>query len=113
MRALVVCAKPSVGICPAPIVAFLNLLRVAGDQCFAPLGSPATPRPDLALTMACGEFSDADKLAEVRRQLATWRKTYPHAIRQGMITPHEVAHRLRLWEAIEADYVARKGFVAA
>lgn len=62
------------------------------------------------------EFSDAQKLAEVRRQLATWRKTYPRAIRQGTVSPHEAAAHLRLWESIEADYLARCApvpFVAA
>jgi len=63
-----------------------------------------------------GEFSDAQKLAEVRRQLLTWRRTYPRAIRQGLVSPHAAALHLRLWEAIEADYAARlepARFVAA
>jgi len=61
-------------------------------------------------------FSDVEKLAEVRKQLALWRRTHPRAIRQGMISPHEAAHHLRIWEAIEADYAARcepARFVAA
>lgn len=54
-----------------------------------------------------GEFSDAQKLAEIRRQLGNLRRVYPHMIRDGTSSPHSAAHHLRLWEAIEADYVAR------
>lgn len=70
-----------------------------------------TREPD----MTSIDFSDAEKLAEIRRQLALWRKTYPRAIRQGLLSPHAAAFQLRLWEAIEADYAARikSTFVAA
>jgi len=60
-------------------------------------------------------FSDAEKLAEVRVQLRMLRGTYPRMIRRGHISPHEAGQRLRLWEAIEADYAkaAAQEFVAA
>ena len=60
-------------------------------------------------------FSDAEKLAEVRVQLRMLRGTYPRMIKRGHVAPHEAAQRLRLWEAIEADYAQRaaQDFVAA
>jgi hypothetical protein len=61
------------------------------------------------------EFSDAQKLAEIRTQLLLLRRSYPGMIKRGVVSPHEAAVRLRLWEAIEADYSerAQPAFVAA
>jgi hypothetical protein len=61
------------------------------------------------------EFSDLQKLAEVRRHLVMLRRNFPRAIAKRQIAPHEAAHTLRVWEAIEADYTERvaPNFVAA
>jgi hypothetical protein len=61
------------------------------------------------------DFSDVQKLAEVRRHLLMLRRTYPRAISKGHVAPHEAADALRVWEAIEGDYAERVGssFVAA
>src|SRR4030095_663806 len=69
---------------------------------FAPMGSRG-----LAGFVWSGNmpnFSDADKLAEIRRELALRRRTYPIAIKRKMLSPHAAAYHLRVFEAIEADY---------
>lgn len=82
---------------------------------FAPMGSRGLAGFVCLVGIMPSRFSDAEKLAEIRRELVLRRRTYPIAIKRKLLSPHAAAHHLRVFEAIEADYEARVSprFVAA
>lgn len=49
-------------------------------------------------------ISRADKLKELRREIAFRRNVYAKKVREHTMAPHEADARIRVMEAIAADY---------
>lgn len=49
-------------------------------------------------------FSDADKFAEAKRELAMRRRVYPNLVGRGKLSQADADRRIALMEAIMEDY---------
>lgn len=52
-------------------------------------------------------YSDAEKLAEVRRELAMRRRVYPERVAAGRMPERTAARNIAIMEQIAADYEAK------
>lgn len=52
-------------------------------------------------------FSDIDKLAEVKRELAQRRRVYPRLIEAGKMSPATADRQIAILESVQVDYEAR------
>jgi hypothetical protein len=49
-------------------------------------------------------ISTADKLAEIKREIAVRRNAYPKWVEAGRLTQQKSDYQLRVMQAIQADY---------
>ena len=54
-------------------------------------------------------FTAAEKLAEVRRELAMRRRVYPRLVDGGKLTQAESDRQIAIMEAVAVDYERRAG----
>lgn len=52
-------------------------------------------------------ITTADKLKEIKRELAQRRRVYPRLIEKGSITPEAAARQTEIMQAIADDYEQR------
>lgn len=52
-------------------------------------------------------FTDADKLKEIRRELAQRKRVYPRLIEKGSLTQAAADRQTAILAAVEADYAAK------
>lgn len=52
------------------------------------------------------QFTNADKLAAVQRELRFRRRVYADRVAHGKMKPSAMDHQIGVFEAIEADYTA-------
>jgi hypothetical protein len=57
--------------------------------------------------MSAPDISDADKLAEIERELRMRRQVFGGWVARGKITESQAMRRIAIMEAIRADYAAR------
>jgi hypothetical protein len=53
------------------------------------------------------DFSDADKLKSLKREVALRERVYPKRVAEGRMTQQQAAHELDIMRAIVADYEER------
>lgn len=53
------------------------------------------------------DFSDADKLKSLRRELAIRSKVYPDRVKRGVMTQQQADHEIEIMESIIVDYEER------